>query len=106
MTPSASQPRPQSGLGSAWKNSVLRPSVFQHLQFGSGLWHSAFVFETNASFVTADADLSAVDIVVQRESAHAFPVVVANWRELVEHRGRHGLFAADAWSRACHRLAG
>jgi hypothetical protein len=38
-------------------------SVFQHLQFGSGFWHSATIFETNASFVTADADLSAVETV-------------------------------------------
>jgi hypothetical protein len=77
--------------------------VFQRLQFGSSLWHSALVFETNASLVTADADFSAVDIAAQRESSHGFPVAVAYWGELVEHRRRHGLFA---WSRACHRLAG
>jgi hypothetical protein len=88
------------------KASDPRQPAFQRLQFGSGLWHSATVFETNASFVTADADLSAVDIVAQREFAHAFPVAVASWGELVEHRRRHGLFVADAWSRACGRLAG
>ena len=47
--------------------------VFQRLQFGNGLWHSATVFETNASFVTADADLSAVDIAAQRESSRTNP---------------------------------
>ena len=81
-------------------------SVFQRLQFGNGLWHSATVFETNASFVTADADLSAVDIAAQRESAHALSVAVVNWGELVEHGRRHDFFAADVESRACNRLAG
>src|SRR5260370_5828656 len=35
-------------------------SFFQCLQLRDGLWHSFSVLETNASLVTADADLSVV----------------------------------------------
>src|SRR5437660_10554186 len=56
---------------------------FQGLQLNDGLWHRVRVIETNASFMTADADLGVINTITHPESTHASAVSVINSRELV-----------------------
>ena len=121
------------GLGQAPSGAGSTSRVlprFQRLHFSKNLWHSVCVFETNASFGTADADRGVMHMDTHAEPRHASCAGIVSsderaqpslWRSSFcqgalrfvavypaggEHTGRREPLAVGVKYRDCGRLAG